>query len=64
MEYGVISLVPPLVMLLFALKTKKSFEALILGTLVGYVLMHGVDFLHHGATCYLMNAATGTTCIS
>lgn len=45
MEYGVISLVPPLVMLLFALKTKKSFEALILGTLVGYILMYGVDFL-------------------
>ncbi len=45
MEYGVISLIPPLVMLLFALKTKKSFEALIPGTLVGYVLMHGIDFL-------------------
>lgn len=45
MDYGVLSLVPPLVMLLFALKTKKSFEALILGTLVGYVLMHGFGFL-------------------
>lgn len=45
MDYGVISLVPPLVMLLFALKTKKSFEALILGTLVGYIIMHGIGFL-------------------
>lgn len=45
MDYGAISLVPPLVMLLFALKTKKSFEALILGTLVGYILMHGAGFL-------------------
>lgn len=45
MNYGILSLVPPLVMLLFALKTKKSFEALILGTLVGYILMHGVGFL-------------------
>ena len=45
MEYGIISLVPPLAMLLFALKTKKSFEALIFGTLVGYVIMHGAGFL-------------------
>lgn len=45
MEYGAISLIPPLVMLIFALKTKKSFEALIIGTLVGYMIMHGVGFL-------------------
>ena len=45
MSYGPISLIPPLVMLLFALKTKKSFEALILGTLVGYIIMYGADFL-------------------
>lgn len=32
-------------MLLFALKTKKSFEALIFGTLVGYIIMHGTGFL-------------------
>lgn len=45
MDYGVISLAPPLAMLLFALKTKKSFEALIFGTLVGYIIMHGTGFL-------------------
>lgn len=44
-SYGIISLVPPLAMLLFALKTKKSFEALIFGTLVGYIIMHGWGFL-------------------
>lgn len=32
-------------MLVFALKTKKSFEALIFGTLVGYIIMHGTGFL-------------------
>lgn len=45
MEYGAISLIPPLVMLIFALKTKKSFEALIIGTIVGYIIMYGTDFL-------------------
>lgn len=45
MEYGIISLVPPFAMLLFALKTKKSFEALIFGTLIGYIIMHGTGFL-------------------
>lgn len=44
-SYGILSLVPPLAMLLFALKTKKSFEALIFGTLVGYIIMHGTGFL-------------------
>lgn len=38
-------MIPPLAMLLFALKTKKSFEALIFGTLVGYIIMHGTGFL-------------------
>lgn len=38
-------MLPPLAMLVFALKTKKSFEALIFGTLVGYIIMHGTGFL-------------------
>ena len=45
MDYGILSLAPPLAMLLFALKTKKSFEALIFGTLVGCFIMHGTGFL-------------------
>lgn len=45
MEYGIWCLVPPAVMLAFALKTRKSFEALILGSIVAYVIMHGVNFI-------------------
>lgn len=45
MDYGAVSLIPPAAMLLFALFSKKSFEALIFGTLVGYIIMHGSGFL-------------------
>ncbi|MBQ0001520.1 MAG: sodium:proton antiporter [Clostridiales bacterium] len=38
-------LLPPAAMLIFAIKTKKSFEALIFGSLVAYILMHGIGFL-------------------
>ena len=40
MQYGVLCLLPPAAMLIFALKTKKSFEALIFGTLVAYLIMY------------------------
>lgn len=45
MDYGAVSLIPPAAMLVFALISKKSFEALIFGTLVGYIIMHGTGFL-------------------
>lgn len=45
MEYGWLCLLPPAAMLIFAIKTKKSFEALIFGSLVAYILMYGVGFL-------------------
>lgn len=32
-------------MLVFALKTKKSFEALIFGTLIAYIIMYGIHFI-------------------
>ena len=38
-------LVPPAAMLLFALKTKKSFEALIFGTLIAYIIMYQANFI-------------------
>lgn len=44
-NYGIISLIPPLVMLVFALKTRKSFEALILGTVTAYVILYGFGFI-------------------
>lgn len=45
MDYGWLCLLPPAAMLTFAIKTKKSFEALVFGTLVAYIIMHGVNFL-------------------
>ena len=44
MQYGVLCLLPPAAMLIFALKTKKSFEALIFGTLVAYLIT--VSYTH------------------
>lgn len=45
MTYGAWCLLPPLAMLVFAIKTKKSFEALLFGTLVAYIIMYGIHFL-------------------
>lgn len=45
MNYGWLCLLPPAAMLTFAIKTKKSFEALVFGTLVAYIIMHGANFL-------------------
>ena len=52
MDYGWICLLPPVAMLVFAIKTKKSFEALIFGSLVAYIIIHGVNFL--GPWCGLV----------
>lgn len=46
MSYGAWCLLPPIAMLVFAIKTKKSFEALIFGTLVAYIIMYGFHFLN------------------
>ncbi len=45
-------LLPPAAMLIFALKTKKSFEALIFGTLVAYLIMYKTAFI--GPWCDLL----------
>ena len=45
MTFEWLCLLPPAAMLIFAIKTKKSFEALIFGSLVAYVLLYGVGFL-------------------
>ena len=52
MQYGVLCLLPPAAMLIFALKTKKSFEALIFGTLVAYLIMYKTAFI--GPWCDLL----------
>ena len=41
---GVWSLLPPIVILVFALTTKRTFEALFLGSLVSYLMYYKLDF--------------------
>jgi tetracycline resistance efflux pump len=38
MAFGILALVPPLVVILLAIYTKRSFEPLIVGCLVGYIM--------------------------
>lgn len=45
MEYGLISVVPAVILILFALKTRRTFEALIIGTFVTYIIIKGPGFL-------------------
>jgi len=52
MTFGAWCLVPPAAMLIFAIKTKKSFEALLFGTIVAYIIMYGINFL--GPWCDLL----------
>ncbi|MCQ2508189.1 MAG: hypothetical protein MJ097_05310 [Dorea sp.] len=52
MQYQWLCLLPPVAMLTFAIKTKKSFEALIFGSLVAYILLYGFQFL--GPWCELV----------
>ncbi len=52
MDYGVLCLLPPVAMLVFAMKSKKSFEALIFGSLVAYIIMYGFRFI--GPWCELL----------
>lgn len=43
-HYGIITLLPPLLIIIFALITKKTFEALVLGGLVGCIIAYGTGF--------------------
>lgn len=44
MEYGVLSILPAMIVIIFALLTKKTLEALLLGTLSTYIIMYGFGF--------------------
>ncbi len=44
-HYGIVSLVPALVVVLFALKTHKTFEALLAGSLVGFLILSYFGFV-------------------
>ena len=41
---GIITLLPPLFIIIFALITKKTFEALVLGGLIGAIIGYGTEF--------------------
>ena len=43
-NYGLLTLLPPIVVIIVALWTKKTFEALILGAALGYVIAYGKGF--------------------
>lgn len=43
-SYGILSLVPTLVVVAVALTTRKTFEALVGGSLAGYILLSGFQF--------------------
>ena len=44
MDYGILSLFPTLLVLIIALSTKRSVEALLIGSLLGCVIVGGSDF--------------------
>lgn len=43
-NYGLLTLLPPLIVIVFALKTRKTFEALILGAIIAYIIAYGTGF--------------------
>lgn len=45
MNYGFISIVPALLVIVFALATKRTFESLLLGTFATYIFIEGFGFL-------------------
>lgn len=52
MDYGILTLLPPFAMLVFAIKTKKSFETLVFGSLVAFIITDGIHFL--GPWCEML----------
>lgn len=47
MEYGVLCLVPVMIIVVFVLITKRSLEGLLLGAVAFYIIMYGKDFFSH-----------------
>ena len=43
-NFGIITLLPPILIRVFALITKKTFEALVLGGIVGCIIAYGKGF--------------------
>lgn len=49
-NFGILTLIPPILVILFALWTKRTFEALLLGAVVGYIMTNKTGFM--SATLY------------
>ena len=45
MEYGALTLMPVIVIIVMAVITKKSFESLIVGSITACIIMYGVGFI-------------------
>lgn len=43
-NYGILTLLPPIVVIVFALATRKTFEALLIGAVLGYIIANGTGF--------------------
>lgn len=44
MDLGILTLIPPIVIVVWAVVTKKTFSALIIGTVLCYIFMYGINF--------------------
>ena len=44
MQYGILCMVPIIIVVIIALKTKRILESLIVGTLSAYIIMYGANF--------------------
>ena len=47
-DFGLLTLLPPIVIIVFALATKRTFEALLIGAVIGFFMTNGWGVL--GAT--------------
>ena len=56
MEYGVLSILPAVIVIIFALVTKKTLEALLLGTISTYIIMYGFGFADKWADAFFAAA--------
>lgn len=57
MEFGILTLIPPIVIIVFALVTKKTFEALLLGAIIAFIMTDGKGFL--STTVYTLAEVLG-----
>lgn len=55
-NYGILSILPALLVIIFALLTKRTLEALLIGTLTTYIIMYGWRFGVHWAEAFFSAA--------